>query len=148
MVTFYAVATTRPVAAQEQSSPQTSQSLRAWNVADEITFGSAIREVVSKNPVGAPAGLNLLMSGSQTTLYVSVGPFLAENVKQSLATGQMIQAVGIVRTVNGQNYLLARQLVVGDQTIELRNIHGFLIRPPSGLGPRSAHSQSLLGGAR
>jgi len=140
-------AAARPVAAQNEGSLRT-QSLKEWNAADEITFGSAIREVISKNPVGAPGGLNLLMNGSQGTLYVSAGPFLAESVMQSLAAGQMIHAVGIVQTFNGQNYLLARQLVIGGQTIEVRNSHGFLIHPSTGPRSSSAHPQGLLGGAR
>lgn len=148
MVTIFCSIAARPLAAQNTSSLQTSPSLKAWNAADEITFGAAVREVVSKNPDGAPAGVNLLMSGSQETLYVSVGPYLTDQVKRSLTTGQMIQTVGMVQTFNGQNYLLARQLVIGGQTIEVRNSHGFLVHPSTGPRSNSAHPQGLLGGAR
>jgi hypothetical protein len=147
-ISIFGALAARPVAAQSASSLQTSSSLKAWNAADEIIFGAAVREVVSKNPAGAPAGVNLLMSGSQETLYVSVGPYLTDQVKRSLTTGQMVQTVGMVQTINGQNYLMARQLIIGGQTIEVRNSHGFLIHPSTGSRSSAARPQGLLGGTR
>jgi len=147
MVLFGTVAA-RPVAAQDTDSPRSFSSLKEWKATDEITFGAAIREVVSKNPVGTPAGLNLLMNGSQGVLYVNLGPNLGDSVTRSLSPGQVIQVVGIVQTFNGQNYLVARQLLIGNQTIEIRNQRGFLTHPSTSSGTRSTHAQSEFGGAR
>ena len=139
----------RSVLAQEEASPRTFSTLKEWKANDEITFGAAIREIVSKNPTGAPAGLNLLTTGSQGVLYVSLGPNLGDAITRSLSPGQVIQVVGIVQTLNGQNYLLARQLVIGNQTIELRNKRGFLTHPSTNTRARAAaHAQSEFGGAR
>lgn len=140
-------ATAPPLAAQATAPPQSFAQLKPWNSADETTFAAAIQEVVSKNPAGAPAGLNLLMTGSQQPLYVNVGPHLGNALKQSLTPGQVIRVTGIVRNLNGQNYLLARELQIGDQKIEVRNEHGFLTYPSA--GSRSARPEAgKFGGAR
>lgn len=142
-------ATTQPAAAQNESSSPSFARLTPWNTADETTFGGTIQEAPEKNPAGAPAGLNLLMSGSQQTLYVNVGPHLKGALRQSLSAGQAIQVTGIVRAFNGQNYLLARELQIGEQKIEIRNQHGGLTYPSASTGSRSVRAESSkIGGAR
>jgi hypothetical protein len=142
------------IPAEAQSTPQATSSLKHWDAADEITFGGTIEQVVTKNASGTPPGLNLLMSGSQSVLYVNLGPNLSSSVKQQLSTGQTLQVTGIVESFNGTNYLLARELTLGNQKIEIRNAHGFLsATPPSSSGsrslrPQSASQSSSFGGAR
>ncbi len=141
--------TVRPAAAQDSRSSQLSSSLKEWKASDEISFGGAVHEVVSKNPPSAPTGVNLLMDGSQRILYVNVGPKLNDDLKQALTPGQVIRVVGVVRTFSGQNYLLARELQIGDRKIEVRNQRGFLTYPSTSTGPRSVRTpSSKIGGAR
>ncbi len=125
------VATERQVAAQGSPSPRSFSTSPKWQAADEITFGGAIGDVVSQSPAGAPSGLNLLMTGTRSDLYVNLGPNLHSDVRQSLSSGQAIQVVGVVHSFGGKNYLLARQLVVGNRTIDIRNANGALIHTPS-----------------
>lgn len=139
-------ATAPRLAAQDTAPPQSFAHLKPWNPADETTFAAAIQQVIEKNPTGAPAGLNLLMTGSQQPLYVNVGPRLGNTIKQSLTAGQVIRVTGIVETLNGQNYLLARELQIGDQTIEVRNEHGFFTYPSA--SSRSGSQTGKFGGAR
>ena len=137
------------LSAQETASPQSFAQLKPWKSADETTFAAAIQQVVEKNPTGAPAGLNLLMTGSQQPLYVNVGPHLGNALKQSLAPGQVIRVTGIVEILNGQHYLLARELQIGDQKIEVRNEHGFFTRQSTSTDPRSVRPEAgKFGGAR
>jgi hypothetical protein len=148
-IVLFGTAATQPARAQNENSSHSLSSLKEWKTTDEITFGAAILEVVSKNPAGAPAGLNLLMNGSQGVLYVNLGPNLPAAVVRSLTPGQVIQVVGIVQKFNGQNYLLARQLHIGDQTIEIRNDRGFLAHASPGSSGRTPRAQSgQFGGAR
>ncbi|MEI9979609.1 MAG: hypothetical protein WDN23_11530 [Edaphobacter sp.] len=95
-----------------------------------MTFGGTVGAVVSKNPAGAPTGFNLLMNGTKSDLYVNLGPNLHGNIRQSLSSGQAIQVVGIVRSFSGRSYLVARQLVIGNQTIDIRSSNGALIHTP------------------
>jgi hypothetical protein len=141
--------TVRPVAAQESTPPRTFSPIRQWNVADETTFGAAIEKVIARNPAGTPSGLNLLMTGSSRILYVNLGPNLPKTINQSLTAGQVIQVTGIAQTFNGQNYLLARELQIGDQKIEIRNSQGHLTHPLAAApdGSTRAHS-TQMGGAR
>src|SRR5271170_6550120 len=114
------------VFAQQAGNPPTSfPAMKEWKTADEVTFGGAIDEIVAKNPIGAPGGLNLSMTGSQQVLFVSLGANLSSALKQELIPGQMIRVTGLVETLNGATYLLARELQIGDQKIEIRNAHGF-----------------------
>ena len=140
------------LSAQDTASPQSFAQLKPWKSADETTFAAAIQQVVEKNPTGAPAGLNLLMSGSQQPLYVNVGPHVGNALKQSLTAGQVIRVIGIVRNLNGQNYLLARELQIGDQKIEVRNQRGFFTYPSgssrSALPPSAGNETGKFGGAR
>jgi hypothetical protein len=135
--------------AQNEPSPSSFAKLTPWKTADETTFAAAIQQVVEKNPNGAPPGLNLLMSGSQQPLYINVGPHLKGALRQSLTAGQVIRVTGIVRTMNGQNYLLARELQIGDQKIEVRNQHGFLTYPSASAGNTAVRPETgKFGGAR
>jgi len=139
----------QPVAAQNESSPRSLSSLKPWKATDEITFGATIHEVVSKNPAGAPPGLNLLMDGSQETLYVNLGPHLGNALQRSFSAGQVIQVVGIVQSFNGQNYLLARELQIGNQKIEIRNQRGLFTYPSASTAAGSVRPESSrIGGPR
>jgi hypothetical protein len=142
-------ATAKPHPAKAQSAPQTFASFQQWNAADETTFGGVIGNVVARNPAGAPSGLNLSMTGARTGLYVNLGPNLRSDLRQSLAAGQPIQVVGLVRSFNGQNYLLARQLIIGNQTIDIRNSNGFAIHtPPATATPSTKTRAGSIGGAK
>ena len=146
---LFCEATIQPVAAQNESSSPSFARLTPWKTADETTFGGTIQEALEKNPAGAPAGLNLMMTGSRQNLYVNVGPHLKGVLRQSFSAGQVIRVVGIVRSFNGQNYLLARELEINGQTIEVRNQHGGLTYPSASTDPRSVRpDSSKFGGAR
>ena len=141
--------TERQVAAQNSPTPRSFSTTPKWQAADEITFGGAIADVVSKSPAGSPVGLNLLMTGTRSDLYVNLGPNLHSNVRQSLSSGQSIQVTGIVRSLGGQNYLLARQLVIGNQTIDIRTSNGALIHTlPPGTAASTKTRRGTIGGAQ
>jgi hypothetical protein len=143
-------ATARQVAAQSGSTPHSFSSATQGNASEEITFGGSIQQTVAANPKGMPVGLNLLMDGSRGVLYVNLGPYIRPELKQSLQPGQSIQVVGTVHSFNGQNYLMARQLTVGAQTIDVRSLHVGAGHAPASstatAAPRNRTSQ--LGGAR
>ena len=105
-----------------------SSSLQTWKTGDETTVGGVIREVLAKRPDGAPVGLNFVMTGSQHALTVNVGRDLDPQFRGLLQVGASVQVTGVVRPFGGQDYLLAREMVVGGQTIELRSPSGFPVR--------------------
>jgi len=131
------------------SAAATGSSLGRWNPSDETTAGGVIREVLAQKPVGAPAGLNFVMTGSQHALTVSVGRDLDPKFRDLLRVGETVRVTGVVRSMAGQDYLLARVVVVGGQTIEVRSSNGLPVRmrPSDGAPPKHAESD-LNGGAR
>ena len=136
---------------QPQAHAATTATLDHWKTADEITFAGPIHEIVSKHVSGTPAGLNLLMDGSQTTLYINLGTALDSATQKSLAVGQVIQVKGIVRSFNGTNYLLARDLTLGQQALKIRNAHGMPTKVSATAvkqGNRPRGKRTVAGGAQ
>ncbi len=138
-------------AAQDGNSSQSSPAVVGRNVkhttASEITVAGTIQQVPSEHIFGSPAGLHLLVSSPLGTLDASVGPYLTEDVRQELSIGQQIQVVGVVQAINGRNYLLARQIVLADRQITIRNENGFLVHAQSRTGNRPLPSRNELKGS-
>lgn len=126
-----------------------SSGTQAWTAGSEVTLSGQVREVQTKVVTGAPAGLNFLMSGSQHTLTVNAGANLSETVRRQIQTGEPVEVTGVMRTIHGQEYLLARELVVAGQTIHVRSRNGFPVREMGSGGPQPRVVKSdLKGGAR
>jgi hypothetical protein len=141
----------RHVVAQGPPTSGSFSTSAQWLAADEVTFGGAIEKVLAQNPIGTPAGLILSMTGSQHVLLVSLGPNLSPAVIQLLTPGTLIQVTGIAETHNGQTCLLVRELQIGQQKIEIRNLRGFLIHPsppPTAVTPSSKTHTGGIGGAQ
>jgi hypothetical protein len=133
--------------AQSSASAEASTTSRATSggqaTVNEITVTGTIQQVVSEPAPGRPQGLNLVLTTPRGAVDVSVGPYLASDVKESLSTGQSVQIAGFVRTFNGQNYLLARELTIAGGQVTVRNEHGFLVRSQS--RPASPSQRSQVG---
>ena len=138
-------------AAQNSTSSQSPGSFTGWNAEQgktpETTVSGTIQQVVTKNSAGSPVGVHILVGSSQGVVDVSAGPHLAEDVLKASSVGAQIQATGITQTINGQSYLMARQLVVAGRQITIRNEHGFLSSAPSGSGATPHRKQSLSNGS-
>jgi hypothetical protein len=87
-----------------------------------------IQSVRSTHTPGAPAGTLLSVRSPGGPLLISVGPYLTQEMLQSLTAGVTVEVTGKVLNVHGQNYFFARQLVVEGQQIAIRNNNGSLVR--------------------
>jgi hypothetical protein len=114
---------TRAVA--QSTYPATDGWKPAGPASGEITALATIRQVVSAHVAGSPAGIHILIDGPLGSFDASLGSFLPSEVLQALSNDTPVQIVGAVRSVNGKNYLMARQLTVGDHVIVIRNSNGF-----------------------
>jgi hypothetical protein len=63
-------------------------------------------------------------------------------VRQALSNGAPVQITGTVRSANGKDYLLARQLTVAGHQVTIRNANGFLVHNPSSSGSVSGKARS------
>jgi hypothetical protein len=123
-----------------------------YDAAHEITINGDIQEVVTRRIAGSPAGMHLLVAGPEGQVDAHVGPFLSKEIKDALHTGTPVRIIGAMASLNGKNYLLARELSVGGTTVKLRSKSGLLLRKhPAGLTPPENQKMSQLesnGGAR
>jgi hypothetical protein len=140
----------RPAVGQGRGLHQSSPS-EAWKASDEITMSGVVQEVLKQHPAGGPAGFNFVMTASQKPLTVNTGSSLSKDVRNQIRSGASVLVVGLTRTMNGQSYLLARELVVGGQTIQVRSKNGFPVHAMTNGGSTQVRSKSVqnnLGGAR
>ncbi len=121
------------------SAAQAAPAQRAFNApydkAHEITITGAIDRVVTQRIAGNPVGLHLLVAGSQGTVDAHLGAFLSRDIVDALHTGEPVEIIGAMKTINGKDYLLARQLTVDGRTIIIRNQRGFLMHSFSRKSP-------------
>jgi hypothetical protein len=134
------------IGAPAQSSVPSTGSSAGWNSASssmgEIKVLGTIRQGVSSHDAGGPAGVHILIEGPLGSFDASLGPFLTSEVRQALSNGAPVQITGIVRSANGKDYLLVRQLNVGGHQVTIRNANGFLVRNPSSSGAASGKVRS------
>lgn len=109
--------------------------------AKEVAVVGTIQKVVSKHG----AGFHLLLNTENGTINSDLGPYVSEDVRQTLTSGQQVQVIGVSQTSGNHNCLLARQLVFSGRKVVIRNEHGFLVHPRSDTASRH-HGQSELNG--
>jgi hypothetical protein len=137
-------------AGQEMKRFQSATASTEWKASDEITLAGTVQQVFTKKPSGAPGGVNLLMSGSQNGMIVNLGSALDPQTRKSLTNGTPIEVIGIVRRVQGDDFLLARQITLAGKTLQVRSANGFPIATSSPTAPPHARriQSTLNGGAR
>jgi len=94
----------------------------------DTSMAVTIQGVSSTHTPGAPAGTLLSVSNPGGPLLISVGPYLTQEMLQSLGTGAKVEVTGKMLDVHGHNYFFARQIVVEGQQIVIRNNNGSLVR--------------------
>ena len=122
-----------------QAAPEQRAFNAPYDKAHEITVSGAIDQVVTQRIAGSPVGLHLLVAGSKGTVDAHLGAFLSRDIVDALHPGEPVEIIGAMKTINGKDYLLARQLTVDGRTIIIRNQRGFLLhsfarRSPSPIG--------------
>lgn len=152
VVLLWMMAGSGAVAQGRSGSLSNDTHQEAWTAADEITMSGVVQEALTQHPAGGPAGFNFVMTASLKPLTVNAGASLSESVRSQLRSGASVQVTGLTRTMNGKSYLLARELVVGGQTIQVRSKNGFPVHAVSNRGRTEVRSKSvqnnLQGGAR
>jgi hypothetical protein len=134
-----------PAAALAQAAPIPFESKTLDTPAHDVAMAGTVRELITTHTPGAPTGTLLVAEGQEFT--ASLGSALSEQVRQTLAPGTPIQVSGVMETINGKSYLLARTLTVADNQVIIRNQHGFLVHPQL-RSHASVNNSVLFGGAK
>lgn len=93
----------------------------------DTSMAVTIQSISSTHTPGAPAGAILSVSNPRGPLLISVGPYLTQEMQQSLVAGARVEVTGKMLNVHGQNYFYARQLAVEGRQIVIRNDNGSLV---------------------
>jgi hypothetical protein len=95
--------------------------------AHDITMAGTVQEVIMTHTLAAPVGLQLVVEGPQGAFTASLGSTLGNQVRQTLLPGTPVELSGVMQTVDGKPYLVARKLTVAGEEFIIRNGHGFLV---------------------
>jgi len=134
------------VMAQSSASTASSASFRGTRqkaAAKEVTVTATIQQVLTK--AHGNSAVRLLVSGQQGAFNADLGPYLAKDVKESLTAGTKLQLAGTMQTIQGQSYLMARQLTIADHQIIIRNENGSLVRTRSAEATQKRQNNTTTG---
>jgi hypothetical protein len=110
-----------------QATSTTFESSTLGTPAHDVAMAGTVQQVITTHTLGAPAGVQLVAQGSQGAFTASLGSALSDQVRQELTAGTPVQVSGVMETINGKSYLLARKLTVAGDQVIIRNDHGFLV---------------------
>jgi hypothetical protein len=127
---FFATIASPAFAQTQGESAAAPPAPRVYDTTKEVILRGTISEVVQHPAPGLPLGLHLTLSTGQGAVDVHLGPYLARMAaEKGLVTGASIQMYGVTTHFAAGDVFLARVVVIGNQTITVRNEHGFPIRP-------------------
>ena len=142
-----------PLGAQPASETHAGHGLGpVYDAAHEITVNGTIQTVVTNHIKGSPAGMHLMVMGSEGMIDAHVGPYMTKATQEALKAGTPVQIIGAIEKVHGREYLLARQVTFDGRTVTVRNSNGALlvVQSPRGQHHATAYSRQgeVNGGAR
>jgi hypothetical protein len=101
-----------------------------YDVVEEITLTGTVSSVLAKAAPGMIVGSHLLLATPYGPVDASLGRFgLQGNGAVSVATGQQIEATGVMRRIKDKSVFLVRSLKVDGEVYTIRNKHGFPVSP-------------------
>ena len=134
--------------AQSQAPATTAAAApRMYDSTKEVVLTGTISEVVARPKSGLPLGLHLMVSTTQGQVDVHLGPYSGRIASQKgLAPGATIRMTGVTSSFPGGDVFLARLIVVGNETLTIRNQNGIPVRtaPAAARTVRGAQSTGGL----
>lgn len=120
-----------PASAQNQQPSGSPAAVpRIYEASKETVIRGNISEVVARAARGLPLGLHLMTATAQGTVDVHLGPYFARAAGEiGLVPGATIQVTGVNAHFEAGDVFLARLIIVGGQTITVRNENGIPLRP-------------------
>jgi hypothetical protein len=137
-----------PASAQNQEQADTQAVPRVYDASREVVLRGTISEVNSKPVTGLPQGFHVLLSTAQGSVDAHLGPnFGRSPAAKSLVSGAVIQVTGVTSHYVTGDIFLARIVLVGNQTITVRNENGLPVpMRPAPQGARANRTAQPTGG--
>lgn len=120
-----------PIHAQTTNPSTGSAAASTYDVAHEVTLSGTVSSVLTKPSAGMIPGSHLLLTTTVSgTVDVSLGTFgLQGEGALSVAAGQQVLVTGVMKTLKGQQFFVARTVKLGEQIYAIRNQHGIPLSP-------------------
>jgi len=130
LVIFFLISSPSPVQAQTTANVAKSAAPFHYDIAEEVALTGTVSSVLTKAAPGMIAGSHVLLATASGTVDASLGRFgLRGGGAVSIATGQQIEAIGVMKVIEHKPVLLVRTVKAGGNVYTIRNEHGVLLSP-------------------
>jgi len=127
VVALLLISSLRPI--QAQTTADSAEPL-SYDVTEEVTVTGTVSSVLMKAAPGMIVGSHLLLATPNGPVDASLGRFgLQGDRAVSVATGQQIEATGVMKRIKGKSVFLVRSVKVDGEVYTVRNKHGFPVSP-------------------
>lgn len=119
-----------------------------YDATKEVTLQGTVENVLRTSSRGTMPGGHVMLATGAGTVDTSVGPFAFKGYRPlSVAPGDSVSVVGVMKTLRGNEVFLVRTVKVGDEEYKIRNEHGVAL---VSINPEIAKAKAnrTKGGAR
>jgi hypothetical protein len=121
------VLTLQPAQAQTTT---TSAGPFNYDISQEVTLSGTVSSVLTVPSPGMVAGSHLLLTTPSGQVDISLGVSgLGGKGALSVAGGQQVEVIGVMKAFQDKQVFFARAVTVGDHTYVIRNKHGIPVTP-------------------
>jgi hypothetical protein len=137
-----------PAQAQTATGVKKAHPTPFYDATKEVTLQGTVENVLRNPSRGMLPGGHLMLATGSGMVDAHVGQFAFKGFHPlSVASGERVSVVGVMKTVRGNEVFLARTVKVGDEEYKIRNEHGMVLVP---MNPAIAKAKAnkTVGGAR
>ena len=118
----------QPLTPQGAAAP--SLRMGRYDKSAEVVTSGTIVSIQAHRNATLPRGTYMVLRSGALTLNVHMGLFSAATIP--FATGELVEVMGSLISMNGSQILLARQVQSAHQKLTVRSSNGFVVRPHPG----------------
>jgi hypothetical protein len=137
-----------PVQAQTATGVKKAHPTPFYDATKEVTLQGTVENVLRTPSRGMLPGAHVMLATGSGIVDTHVGPFAFKGFHPlSVAPGERVSVVGVMKTIRGNEVFLARTVKVGDEEYKIRGQHGAILVP---MNPAIAKvkANKTVGGAR
>jgi hypothetical protein len=134
-------ASTRAQSANRVVAPQAHPWAANTTAKTESKVSGTVQQISTQHGLS-----QMLIDGANGAVTADLGPAAGKATK-SFSPGDRVEIAGWMRTSNGKNVLVARQITAGERQVVIRNEHGILVHPASATSHKTQRAASVTGGA-
>jgi hypothetical protein len=120
----------KPVLAQTTAVVRRDAGPFSYDISEEIRVDGTVSSVLPNASPGMVKGSHLVIATPSGPVDISLGTYgMRGKGALAVTAGMLVEATGIMKTINRTPVLLARNVKVGNHTYAIRNEHGIPISP-------------------